>query len=91
MTDRVEGCGEHFVDMYWHLSPSAKAELQNGRAVCRLNGKAFSLTLPADGEHRIEEKDCSPEFGKKLPHPVIHSRYRTRFPFEAETFVNMEG
>ena len=89
--DRLDGKGEHRIDVYWHLPPAAEVEIRGERATVRLDDRVFYLTLPASGEHLIDFGHCSPEFGKSLRHPVLHSRYRVRLPFETETSVNMEG
>jgi len=89
--DRLDGQGEHELELRWPLALS-EATLERGR----LKIEALSIyakTQPPPLEQQIEQTRWSPGYGRELPGVCWVVRWRATLPWRCETvwFINGGG
>ncbi|MCQ2378558.1 MAG: heparinase II/III family protein [Victivallaceae bacterium] len=88
--DSFAGKGRHELEFFWHFAPGSRIEIDETRAKISLGETIFALSLPGNAEIRLESGRFSPEFGRTLPHPVLHFILNAALPFELDTTIGLD-
>jgi hypothetical protein len=79
--DRVEGQGDHRLEISWHLGPEMQL-IADG--VFNVKGASLGLALlPVEGHgwaHEMHKQSCSPVYGQKAPMTVVTFSRTERVP-----------
>ncbi|MGE5183774.1 MAG: heparinase II/III family protein [Acidobacteriota bacterium] len=90
IVDRVEGHGEHELELHFQLAPGARVESWRGALrVTGAHGRAFDLRViaPAPVALAVHEGWYSPDYGVRVPAPHVTATVVARLPVTLTTLL----
>jgi uncharacterized heparinase superfamily protein len=88
--DRVEGGGEHDLELRMHIHPDCPVRLDNGCAEVRAGASTLRISA-IEGPLELVRGWYCPEFGRQLPCDVLRVRIRAGLPWSGGFVIIKEN
>jgi len=88
--DLAVGKGSHQLDLFWHFAPTLSRQGTEGNVFLDGSGQSGLCVLSAQDHGwaaEVSEQECSPVYGRKEPHQVLHFGTRCALPTEFTTVL----
>lgn len=88
VSDRIEGCGRHRIEWFFHIAPGLSVSL-DGSSLSIADGtkRLATMTAPAGAALEVIDGEVAPFYGSRSASRVVRARIESELPVEGRWYI----